>query len=176
MCILYQNEPAYIFTDYLNCLYVLNTQIRHPTQQNNHADKSILQSMVEMLKQRTQPTTIGKVKTHTNIEGNEQADRLAKNGTIKRYSFATKSYEFAHTTPYFFQKDTWPGPNKRPNKGPVICLQTYITKRDRETNLKAMATRFPNINKWTMNPDIDNVISNKLWSSTTLTNSQKQTY
>ncbi len=103
----YKNEPTHIFTDCLNCLYVLNTQIRHPTQQNNHADKSILKSMVEMLKQRTQPTTIGKVKAHINIEGNEQADKLAKNGTKKRYSFATKSYEFAHTTPYFFQKDTW---------------------------------------------------------------------
>ena len=77
----YKNEPTHIFTDCLNCLYVLNTQIRHPTQQNNHVDKSIIKSMVEMLKQRTQPTTIGKVKAHTNIEGNEHAYKLAKNGT-----------------------------------------------------------------------------------------------
>jgi hypothetical protein len=95
--------------------------------------------MVDMLKKRTQLTTISKVKAHTNIEGNEQADLLAKSGAKKRYRFATKSYEFAHTTPLFFQKDIWPGPNKRPDKGPVRCLQTYITKHDRETNLKIMA-------------------------------------
>jgi hypothetical protein len=116
--------------------------------------------MVEMLKQRTQPTTIYKVKAHTNIEGNEQADQLAKAGTKKKYSFASKSYEFAHTTPYFFHKDVWPGPNKRPDKGPVRCLQTYIAKHDRETNLNILAQQFPNISKWTTNLDIDNNVSN----------------
>jgi hypothetical protein len=129
--------------------------------------------MVDMLKKRTQPTTISKVKAHINIEGNEQVDLLAKNGAKKRYRFATKSYEFAHTTPFFFQKDIWPGPNKRPDKGPVRCLQTYITKHDRETNLKIMAEQFPNISKWTMNPDINNDISNKFWSTPTITDSQK---
>ena len=70
----YANEPAHIFTDHLNCLYVFNTQIKYPTHHNNHVDKIILTSMVEMLKNRTQPTTIYKVKAHTNIDGNEQAD------------------------------------------------------------------------------------------------------
>ena len=77
----YSTEPAaHIFTDCLNCLYVLNTQIKHPTHHNNHADKTILTTMVEMLKNRTQPTTIYKVKVHTNIDGNEQADQLTKEG------------------------------------------------------------------------------------------------
>jgi hypothetical protein len=129
--------------------------------------------MVDILKKRTQLTTISKVKAHTDIEGNEQADLLANNGAKMRYKYATKSYEFAHTTPFFFQKYTWPGPNKQPDKGPVRCLQTYITKHDRETTLKIMAERFSNISKWTMNPDIDNDISNKFWSTPTITNSQK---
>ena len=169
----YPNEPAHIFTDCLNCLYVLNTQLKHPTQHNNHADKTILTSMVEMLKSRTQPTTIYKVKAHANIDGNEQADQLAKDGTKKEYRFATKPYEFAHTTPYYFQKDTWPGPRKRPDKGPVRCLETYITKYDRENNLEIMAEQFPNINKWTMNPDIDNELSNDFWTNPAITDSQK---
>ena len=41
--------------------------------------------MVEKLKSHTQPTTIYKVKAHTNIDGNEQADILAKNGTKNIY-------------------------------------------------------------------------------------------
>ena len=88
-----------------------------------------------MLKNRTQPTTIYKVKAHINIEGNEQADGFAKNGTKNLNKFASKSYEFAHTTPYYFQKDTWSGPTKRPNKGHVRCLETYIQKYNRIKNL-----------------------------------------
>jgi hypothetical protein len=129
--------------------------------------------MVEMLKNRMQHTTIYKIKSHTNIDGNEQADQLAKQGIKKRYIFATKSYEFAHTTPYYFQKNTWPGPTKRPDKGPVRCLETYITKHDRDNNLKTMAEQFPNISKWKMNPDIDNETSNNLWFNPAITNPQK---
>ena len=55
--------------------------------------------MLEMLKSRTQLTTLYKVKAHINIEGNKQADKLAKEGTKKEYIFASKTYEFAHTTP-----------------------------------------------------------------------------
>ena len=79
----YPNEPAYIFTDCLNCIYVINTQIKHPTQQNNHADKTILKDIAKMLENRTQFTTIYKVKAHINIEGNEKADTLAKDGLKK---------------------------------------------------------------------------------------------
>jgi hypothetical protein len=46
----YINKPAHIFTDCLNCIHVLNTQLKHPTLYNNHADKPILKEMVEMLK------------------------------------------------------------------------------------------------------------------------------
>jgi ribonuclease HI len=101
----YPNEPAHIFTDCLNCLYNLNTHIKHPTMHNNHPDKIILTNMVDILKTRTHPTTFHKVKAHINIVGNEQADKLAKIGATKRYSFVSKSYEHAYTTPFYFQKD-----------------------------------------------------------------------
>ena len=169
----YPNETAHIFTYCLNCLYVLNTHIKHPTHHNNHADKTILTSMVEMLQNRTQPITLYKIKAHTNIDGNEQADQLAKQGIKNRYRFANKSYEFAHTTPYYFQKDIWPRPEKRPDKGPVRCLETYITEHGRDNNLKTMSEKFPNIIKWTMNPDIDNELCNNFWSNPIITDPQK---
>ena len=96
----YSNEPAHIFTNCLNCLYNLNTQIKHPTKHNNHADKTILTSMVKILKIRTQPTTFHKVKAHINIEENKKTKKLAKIGARLRYSFASESYEHAHTTPF----------------------------------------------------------------------------
>jgi hypothetical protein len=99
--------------------------------------------MVEMLQRRTQPTTIYKVKAHININGNEQSDTLAKTGTKKSYKFASKPHEFAHTTPYYFHKDIWPGPTKRPDKGLVRCLETNIQKHDREKKSRNNGTKIP---------------------------------
>ena len=83
LCLLtttYRNEPAHIFTDCLNVFYLLNTQMKHPTLHNSHPDKKILEAIIKMLQSRTQITTLHKVKAHTNISGNEQADKLAKMG------------------------------------------------------------------------------------------------
>ena len=169
----YPDKPTHIFTNRLNCLYNLNTHIKHPFKHNNHADKALLSSMVEMLKTRTKPTTFHKVKTHINIDGNEQADKLANIGAWNIYSVAIKPHEFAHTTPFYDQKDMWPGPTKRPDKGPVRCLRTYIKKHDRENNLEIMSTHFPNISKWTMNPSINNELSNEFWHNPIITDAQK---
>ena len=81
----YPKDPAYIFTNCLNGLYVIKTQIKHPTLHNNHLDKTILQEIVELLQQTTQPTTLYTIQAHTNIEGNEKADKLAKEGREKEH-------------------------------------------------------------------------------------------
>ena len=94
----YPNEPAHIYTDCLNGLYVIKTQIKHLTLHNNHPDKTILQEIVEILQQRTQPTTLYKVRAHANITGNERADELAKEGREKGHTDATNPHEFAHST------------------------------------------------------------------------------
>jgi ribonuclease HI len=77
----FPNELAYIFTDSLNSLYLINTQIKHPTQQNNHPNKKILTSIVNILKNRIATTHLYKVRAHTNIIGNEEADKLTKEGS-----------------------------------------------------------------------------------------------
>ena len=77
------NEPAYIFTDCINALYLLNTQIQHPTTHNNYLDKTLLKSMVQLLKSRTKPTNLHKVRAHVGIEGKERANELAKKEEVK---------------------------------------------------------------------------------------------
>ena len=57
---LYPNKPAYIFTDNLNVLYLLNTQIKHPTLHNSHPYQITLATMVQLLQNRTQPITLYK--------------------------------------------------------------------------------------------------------------------
>jgi ATP/ADP translocase len=55
----YIEEPIYIFTDIFNSLYLICTQLRHPSAHNNHPDKTILSKIAEMYKQEyTQPTYI----------------------------------------------------------------------------------------------------------------------
>ena len=117
------NEPTHIFTDCLNGLYVIKTQIKHITLHNNHLDKTILQEIVELLQQRTQPTTLYNVRAHANIEGNEKADELAKEGREKEHTDAINPHEFAHSIPYYYQKDWWHSMDEMPDKGQSDSLK-----------------------------------------------------
>jgi len=45
----YPNEPTHIFTNSINSIYALKTQLTNSTLHRNHADKTILEEMVEML-------------------------------------------------------------------------------------------------------------------------------
>jgi ribonuclease HI len=64
--------------------------------------------MVKILQDRTQPITLYKVRAHVNIDGNEKADKLAKDGLELEHRIAIHPYEHAHATPYYYQKDVWP--------------------------------------------------------------------
>ena len=161
----YPNKPAHIFTDYLNRLYIIKIQIKHLTLHNNHPNKTILQEIVELLQQRTQPTILYKVQAHANIEGNEKADELAKEGRKKEHIDAINPHKFAHSKPYYYQKDWWHSMDETPDKGPIRFFEKHIIKHDKKYNLKVIATKFPNIDKWIVNEDIDNELSNDYWTN-----------
>jgi ribonuclease HI len=164
----FPNEPAHIFTDSLNSLYLINTQIKHPTQQNNHPDKTILTSIINMLKNRTATTYLYKIRAHTNIIGNEEADKLAKEGSkiVLVSDIPYQPHESAHSTPYWWCRD-----DDHPYRGPIRHLKPYLEKLEKEENEK-LARTFDNINKWVNNPLIDNKISNNFWTNPTVTDSQ----
>jgi ribonuclease HI len=167
----FPNEPAHIFTDSLNSLYLINTQIKHPTQQNNHLDKTILASIVNMLKNRIATTHLYKVRAHTNIIGNEEADKLAKEGSkiVLVSDISYQPHESAHSTPYWWCRD-----DNHPYRGPLRHLKSYLEKLEKEENQK-IAKTFDNINKWINNPLIDNKISNNFWTNPTIIDSQNYT-
>ena len=169
----YSNKLAHIFTECLNGLYVIKTQIKHPTMHNNHLDKTILQEIVKLLQQRTQLTTLYTIQAHANIIGNEKTDQLAKEGREKKHIDATNPHEFAHSTPYYYQKDWWQCLDETPDKGPIRFLEKHIIKHDRKYNLEIIATEFPNIDKWIANENIDNELSNEYWTNKHITDSQK---
>ena len=72
-----------------------------------------------MLQRRTQPTTMYKVRAHANIESNEKADKLAKEGREKGHYDAINLHEFAHATPYYYQKYCWHFMLETPDKGSI---------------------------------------------------------
>ena len=111
----FPNEPAFIFTDSLNVLYLLNTQIKHPTLHNSHPDQNTLNSMVKILQNRTQPITLYKVRAHVNIEGNEKADKLAKAGLDLEHRIATPAHMNMPTPPRTITKRT-SGPQWKPSQ------------------------------------------------------------
>ena len=141
-------------------MYIIKTQIKHSTLHNNHLDKTILNEIVELLQQRTQPTTLYKVRAHANIKGNKKVDKLAEIGRENRHYDAISPHEFAHSTLYYYQKDCWHSMFKTPNKGPIRFLERDIIKFDRKNNLKVIAKLFPNMDEWITNKDIDNEQSN----------------
>ena len=169
----YPNEPTHIFTDCCNGLYVIKTQIKHPTLHNNHPDKTIVQELVKLLQQRTQLTTLYKVRVHTIIESNKKVDELAKEGRKKEHIDAINPHEFVHSTPYYYQKDWWHSIDEIPDKGPIRFFEKHIIKHDRKYNLEVIAIDFPNIGKWIAKEDIDNELFNEYWTNKYMIDSQK---
>ena len=101
----YPTEPTYIFTNSLNSLYFLHTQIHKPTTHINHLDKVMLASIVSLIQIRTQPLFLHKVRAHLNIYGNDKADAIAKAGNRLSHCPLLSDYEHAHSTPYYLHKD-----------------------------------------------------------------------
>ena len=72
--------------------------------QTNHPNKTILIEIMELLRQ-IHSILFYKVCANTNIEENEQANKLAKQGRDKEHKDAFNLQEFAHSIPHYFQKD-----------------------------------------------------------------------
>jgi hypothetical protein len=129
--------------------------------------------MVKMLISRTQPTTLHKIKAHANIEGNDLADALAKQGRELDHRDDDAPYEHAHPSPYYLHKYWWHSMQETPDKGPIRHLSKYIHKHDNEHNLTIIANQTHQLQKWLENDDIDKILSNDFWTNLTVTYKQK---
>ena len=137
----YCDKPTHIVTYCLNVLCLLNTQIRHPNVHNSHPNKNVLEAMIRRLISRTQITAIHKIKTHANINGNEQANALAKRGRVLDHKDAATPYKHAHPTPYYFQKHWWHSMQETLDKDLIRHLGKHILKYDNRHNLAIIANQ-----------------------------------
>ena len=120
-----------------------------------------------MLQSRIQITTLHIVKAHVNINGNEQANTLAKLGCKLDHRITVVTYKHAHPTPYYLQKDWWHSKPKTPNKSPIRHLGKYVLKYDKRHNLETIANQTYQLHKWLNNKDTDEVLSNDFWKNPT---------
>ena len=141
----YAKEPIYIFTDSLNSLCLINTQLRHPSTHNNHPNKTILSQTTTMQQSQIQPISLHKVKAQANITGNKIVDALAKSSQYKAHSLPTKPHEHVHSTPYYLHKDEWIGMHYTPYRGPIKNFKSYLKKHTTSTHLIELGRNFHNI-------------------------------
>jgi hypothetical protein len=95
-----------------------------------------------MLRNRTQPLSIYKIRAHTNIQGNEKVDKLAKAGNDLFHRPPRQDFEHAHSTPYYLYRDWWNTIAQPPYKGPIRHLHKYIHESDRTHTLEELAHSF----------------------------------
>ena len=99
-----------------------------------------LEEIINFLIQRTQLTTLYKVKAHANIIGNiignEEADTFAEEGTSKEHSNDLQSHDFAHSTLYYYRRDDWLSMGTTHDKGTIKFLEKHLTKHNKNINLK----------------------------------------
>ena len=91
----YPTKLAKFFTHSLN-LFI--NQIRKSTLYN-HLDTIILEQMMAMMQTQSEPCTLCKVRIHTDIDGPEQVEQLAKIGQEQAYRVSIYAYENGNSCP-----------------------------------------------------------------------------
>ena len=92
---------THIFTNSLNNTYLINNHIQHPTSQHHHPNKFLIAAIIHQIYWTPHLIHIHRVWAHTCIMGNEIADTLANEGTLKKKPSATPHINLAHAMPYW---------------------------------------------------------------------------
>lgn len=100
-----------------------------------------------MLHSRTQTTTLHKIRAHANIDGNEQAYKLAKLGCKLDHQDGIAPHKHVHPTPQYFQNNWWHSMHETPYKGPIRHLEKHLLIYDKRHNLGFIAGQTHQLHK-----------------------------
>ena len=101
---------------------------------------------------------IHKVRAHTGISGNEMADILANEGTLKEKPDNTPHIHIAHSIPYWLASSP-----TTTHEGAIRNLHTFITKEHENREIALAKQKFPHVDKWLSNDQINQKLSNHFW-------------
>jgi hypothetical protein len=146
---------------------LINNHIHHPTSQHHHPDKLLIAAIAKQIYWTPHKIHIHKVRAHTCIIGNKIADELTNEGTTKEKPEATPRIHIAHSTPYWLA-----GCPTTTHDGAIRNLRTFITKEhgNRETSLAKH--KFPYVDKWLSNIQINQKLSNHFWQDEKIPDTQ----
>ena len=149
----------HIFTDSLNTIFSINNYIRHPTSQHHHPCKLIIAIIVHHI-YWTLSIHIHKVRAHSSIIGNEIANTLANEGTLKDKPHNTPHIHIAHRTPYWLANCP-----TVTDDGALCNLRTTIWKEHGNREAAIAKNKFPHIDKWLSSDQINHKLSNHFWKN-----------
>jgi len=86
-------DPIHILTDSLNSIFLIHRAVYRPATVRDHAHVVLLNAIASIIRLRTGPTRINKVRAHIGVRGNTKADTLAKQAADNPDSPATREYE-----------------------------------------------------------------------------------
>src|ERR1700738_2077621 len=110
---------------------------------------------------------IHKVREHTVISGNEMADTLANMGTLKDKPDTTPRIHIARTTPYWLASCP-----TGTHDGAIRNLRTFITKEHENRECALAIQKYPYVDKWISNKQINQKLSNHFWKSKQIPDTQ----
>ena len=158
---------THIFTNSLNNIYLINNHILHPTSQHHHPDKLLIAAIIHQIYWTPHKISIHKVRAHTCIKGNEIADTLANEGNLQEKPTPTPHIHLAHASPYWLASCP-----TTTHDGSIRNLHTFVTKEHDYRKVGNARIKFPYVDKWLSNTQINQKLSNHFWENKKTTDAQ----
>ena len=99
--------------------------------------------------------------------GNEKADTLANEGTLKEKPSATPHMHLAHATPYWLASC----PTSTHN-GAIRNIHKFVIKAYNNREVIIAQIKFPYVDRWLSNKQINRKLSNHLWKKKKVTDAK----
>jgi len=141
--------------------------MQHPTSQHHHPDKLLIKAIIHQIYWTPHLSHIHKVRAHTGIIGNEIADTLANEGTTKEKPTSTPHIHIAHATPYWLASC----PTATRDEA-IRNLHTFITKTHDYQGVRIAQHKYPYVDKWLSNDQINQKLSNHFWKNNKISDAQ----
>ena len=110
---------------------------------------------------------IHKVRAHTGNNGNEIANTLVNEGTLKDKPDVTSHIHIAHATPYWLSTSP-----TATHDGAIRNLHTFILKHHETRETTSAKRKSPYVDKWLSNEQINQKLSNHFWKDDKIPDTQ----
>ena len=134
---------------------------------SNHHNITTSNHVTFKIERQGLPSYSRPCRAHLSISGNEIVDTLANEGTLKEKPYMTPHIHIAHTTPYWLASCP-----TTTHDGAIRNLSTFIAKTHESYEATLAKRKFPYVDKWLSNEQINQKLSNHLWNNANVSDTQ----